>query len=66
MLFRSAALTEKIPDEERKHFPDPDEEIELVEVTLEKALEMIKLKEIIDSKTITMIYLYATGSAGWE
>ena len=61
-----AALTEKIPDEERKHFPDPDEEIELVEVTLEKALEMIKLKEIIDSKTITMIYLYATGSAGWE
>ena len=45
---------------------DPDEEIELVEVTLEKALEMIKLKEIIDSKTITMIYLYATGSAGWE
>ncbi|HQN72049.1 MAG TPA: NUDIX hydrolase [bacterium] len=60
------ALTEKIPDDERKHFPDTDEEIELVEITVEKALEMIKEKEIIDSKTITLIYLYASGAVHWE
>jgi hypothetical protein len=51
---------------ERIHFPDPDEEIELVEITVEKAIEMIKNKEIIDSKTITMIYLYASGAVNWE
>lgn len=60
------ALTEKIPEHERKYFPDPDEEIELIEITVEKALEMIQTKEIVDSKTISMIYLYASGAINWE
>lgn len=60
------ALTEKIPDRERKHFPDSDEEIELLEITVEKGLEMIRNREIIDSKTITMINSFAARQVGWE
>jgi ADP-ribose pyrophosphatase len=60
------ALTENIPENERKLFPDPDEEIELIEITIEKAMGMISRKEIVDSKTITMISLYASGSISWE
>lgn len=60
------ALTEKIPDNERKNFQDQDEEIELIELTMEKALEMISSKEIVDSKTITMIYLFASKMITWE
>ncbi|MFO7735896.1 MAG: NUDIX hydrolase [bacterium] len=46
---------EKIPPEERKLFPDKDEEIILIEKTPEEAKEMINQGEIIDAKTIMLI-----------
>jgi len=37
---------------------DESEEIEVMPVTLEQAIQMIKLGEIVDAKTIAGIYLY--------
>ncbi len=65
-MYYYAALVEKIPDNERKHFEDTDEEIELVEVTVEKALLMIRDREIIDAKTITMVTAFASGLIDWK
>lgn len=60
------ALVEKIPADQRIHFEDIDEEIELIEVTIEQALKMIRNREIIDAKTITMIISFASGLIGWK
>lgn len=65
-MYYYAALVEKIPAAERKHFEDSDEQIELVEVTVEKALEMVRNREIIDAKTIAMITAFASGLFNWK
>lgn len=65
-MYYYAALVEKIPKDLRTHFEDTDEEIELIEVTVEKALEMIRNREIIDAKTITMVTAFASGIVSWK
>ncbi|HNT29086.1 MAG TPA: NUDIX hydrolase [bacterium] len=50
-----AATVEPIPAMERTHFPDHDEEIETLAVTLDEALAMIERREIVDAKTIALI-----------
>ncbi|HSA33895.1 MAG TPA: NUDIX hydrolase [bacterium] len=49
------AMVEPIPAMERTHFPDHDEEIETLAVTLDEALAMIDRREIVDAKTIALI-----------
>jgi ADP-ribose pyrophosphatase len=53
------ATVEPIPAAEREHFPDHDEEIETLELTLDAALAMIEHREIVDAKTIALILAYA-------
>ena len=65
-LHYYVALVEKMPEEERKLFPDNHEDIELFEVTVEEALNLVKAKEIIDAKTIMMINAYAASQISWE
>jgi len=55
------AQVEKISESKRELFPDTHEDIELFEVTVEEALELVKNNEIIDAKTIMMINAYAAG-----
>lgn len=52
------AEVEDIPDSERSHFADDDEEIETIEVTPEEALAMAHKGDIRDAKTIMMILAY--------
>jgi len=49
------AVVEQIPDGERTHFEDPDEEITIFSVDENKAKEMIKTGKIEDAKTIMML-----------
>lgn len=58
------AQIEEIDKTQRKHFPDTHEDIELFEVTIEQALELVKNWEIVDAKTIMMINAYAAGQIG--
>lgn len=53
------ATVEPIPAAQRKHFPDHDEEIETLTVTLDEALAMIGRREIVDAKTIALILAHA-------
>ncbi len=53
------ATVEPLPEKERQHFPDPDEEIETLAVTLEEALAMIERREIVDAKTIALLLAHA-------
>ena len=63
-LHYFVAKVEKMDENQRKHFPDTHEDIELFEVSIEEALELVKNKEIIDAKTILMINAYAAGQIG--
>jgi len=60
------AEVEKMDENDRKLFPDTHEDIELFEVTVEQALELVKSWEIVDAKTIMMINAYAAGQIGLE
>lgn len=60
------AQVEKMDESERKLFPDNNEDIELFEVSVEEALNLVKNREIIDAKTILMINAYAAGQIGWK
>ena len=53
------AVVEPLPADEREHFPDHDEEIETLTVTLDEALAMIERREIVDAKTIALILAHA-------
>ena len=59
------ALVEKMDEKERELFPDNHEDIELFEVSVEEALNLVKNREIVDAKTIMMINAYASGQIGW-
>lgn len=61
-----AALVEKIPDGERRSFPEDDEDIELFELPPEECVEMIKNRKIIDAKTIALISAYMAKIADFE
>ena len=52
------AEVKKKEDNKRKFFPDKDEEIEIVTLSFQEAFEKIKTGEIVDSKTILMLYAY--------
>lgn len=52
------ATVEQIPAAQRKHFPDHDEEIETLTVTLDEAFAMIERREIVDAKTIALLLAY--------
>jgi len=58
-MYYYIAKVENIPDADRRYFPDDNEIIELIELSLEEIMEMIKKREIVDSKTIMMVYAYA-------
>ena len=60
------ALVEKIPEGERKLFPEIDEDLEILEVTPEEAWKMIEEKEIVDAKSIMLITAFKAGLAGFE
>ncbi len=60
------AFVEKIDEAERNLFPDRNEEIEVFEVSVEKAMKMIKDNEIVDAKTILLITNYFGGLIGFE
>lgn len=53
------ATVEPIPAGERTHFPDHDEQIETLTVTLDEALAMIERREIVDAKTIALLLAHA-------
>ena len=53
------AIVEPLTEGKRKRFPDHDEEIETLTVTLEDACAMIERREIVDAKTIALVYAYA-------
>lgn len=57
------AQVEKIPENERRLFPEIDEDLEIIEVSQEKAEEMVRNKTIIDAKTIMLIAAYKAGFA---
>ncbi|HOW51211.1 MAG TPA: NUDIX hydrolase [bacterium] len=58
-MYYFIATVEPLPENERTHFPDHDEEIETIEITLEEALAMIERREIADAKTIALILAHA-------
>lgn len=58
------AIVEKIPENERKLFPEIDEDLEIIEVSREKAEEMIALKQIVDAKSIMLITALKAGLVG--
>ncbi len=58
-MYYFVAHVEKIPDAERRHFPDHDEEIETISLSLEEALAMTERREITDAKTILLVLAYA-------
>ncbi len=55
------ALVEKIPEGERKLFPEIDEDLEILEVTPEEAWKMIEEKQIVDAKSIMLITAFKAG-----
>ena len=55
------APVENMDENQRKLFPDNNEDIELFEVTVEEALNLVGDREIVDAKTIMMINAYAAG-----
>ncbi len=58
-MYYFIARVEKIPEAERRHFPDHDEEIETIVLSLDEALAMIERREITDAKTILLVLAYA-------
>ncbi len=58
-MYYFIARVEAIPPTARHRFPDHDEEIETIAVTLEEALAMIERREITDAKTILLVFAYA-------
>ena len=60
------ALVEKIPEGERRLFPEIDEDLEILEVTLDEAWKMIEEKKIVDAKSIMLITAFKAGLAGFE
>lgn len=57
-MYYYIATVEKIPENERTVFPDDNEHIEIVEVTVDQAVNMIYNYEIKDTKSIMMILAY--------
>ncbi len=57
-----AAIVEKLTKNERTHFPDEDEELDIIELSPEDALKMIFSGEIEDAKTVSMIMAYVDGT----
>ncbi len=57
-MYYFRAVVEPVPDAERSHFQDPDEEIELFGVTAEQARTMVTDGTIEDSKTILLLLDY--------
>ena len=56
-----AAIVEKIPEGERKLFPEIDEDLEVIDVSRETFEKMIKENQIVDAKSIM---LFASLKAG--
>ncbi len=52
-----------IPEHERRRFPDHDEEIETLILSRDEALAMIAQREIVDAKTILLLFAYARQTA---
>ena len=65
-LHYFVAQVVKIPKEERIHFPDDNEHIELMEISPEEGMEMIKQLKIVDAKTILMITNYYAGLISFD
>lgn len=58
------AIVEKIPEGERKLFPEIDEDLEILEVTFEEAWEMVEEKKIVDAKSIMLLTALKAGTTG--
>ena len=50
---------------ERTLFPEIDEDLEILEVTLDEAWKMIEEKQIVDAKSIMLITAFKAGLAGF-
>ena len=60
------AIVEKIPEGERKLFPEIDEDLEIIEVSRETAEKMIEEKQIVDAKSIMLLTALKAGTTGIE
>lgn len=60
------AIVEKIPEGERKLFPEIDEDLEIIEVSRETAEKMIAEKQIVDAKSIMLLTALKAGTTGIE
>ncbi len=60
------AVVEKIPEGERKLFPEIDEDLEIIEVSRDTAEKMIAEKQIVDAKSIMLLTALKAGTTGIE